>query len=57
MVINKENKTITFGTFELIAAVNYIERCVTTKDRTTWKLVPEVTVKKRLIERVKKAGR
>ena len=44
MVINKEKKTVTFGTFELVAAINYVERCVTKGERKTWKLVPEVTV-------------
>ena len=44
MTICKETKTIHYGTFELVCAINYIERCVESKDRKTWKLVPEVTV-------------
>ena len=44
MKINHSTKTVTFGTFELVAAVNYVERCVTKGERKTWKLVPEVTV-------------
>ena len=57
MKIDHDTKTIHYGTFELVAAINYVEKVVTTKDRKTWKLVPEVTVKKRLVERVKKSGR
>lgn len=57
MKINHDTKTVTFGTFELVAAINYVEKCVTKADRKTWKLVPEVTVQKRLVERVKKSGR
>lgn len=46
MVIDKNNKTIAVGTFEVVAAINYIERCVEKADRTEWKLVPEVTVRR-----------
>lgn len=46
MVIDKDNKTISVGTFELVVAINYIERCVEKADRTEWKLVPEVTVRR-----------
>ena len=44
MTICKDTKTIHYGTFELVAAINYVEKVVTTKDRKSWKLVPEVTV-------------
>lgn len=44
MKIDHDTKTIHYGTFELVAAINYVEKVVTTKDRKTWKLVPEVTV-------------
>ena len=47
MKINHEHKTVTFGTFELVAAINYVERCVTKGERTTWRLVPELTVTKK----------
>ena len=47
MVINKDSKTISYGTFELVCAVNYIEHNVTKGERTTWKLVPEVTITRR----------
>lgn len=47
MKIDKDTKTIHYGTFELVAAINYVEKVVTTKDRKTWKLVPEVTVQKK----------
>ena len=57
MVIDKDNKTIAVGTFELVVAINYIERCVEKADRTEWKLVPEVTVEKVPVERVKKSRR
>ena len=46
MKIDKDNKTISVGTFELVVAINYIERCVEKADRTEWKLVPEVTVRR-----------
>ena len=55
MKINKTNKTITVGTFELVVAMNYIERCVEKADRTEWKLVPEVTVTRRPVEAPKVA--
>ena len=55
MKIDKNNKTIHFGTFELIAAVNYVERCVTKGERTTWKLVPEVTITRRPAKATEKA--
>ena len=50
MKIDKTNKTIHFGTFELVCAVNYIEHNVTKGERTTWKLVPEVTITRRPVK-------
>ena len=50
MKINHDTKTVTFGTFELVAAINYVERCVTKGERKTWKLVPEVTVTRKPVE-------
>lgn len=57
MTIDKTNKTIHFGQFELAAAINYIEHVVEAKDRKTWKLVPEVTIKKKPVELVKTSRR
>lgn len=45
MTINHNKKTIQYSEFELVAAVNYIEHVVEQKDRKTWKLVPEITIK------------
>lgn len=50
MKINHKKKTITFGTFELVAAINYIERCVTKGEQKTWKLVPEVRIEKKPLQ-------
>lgn len=55
MKIDKDNKTISVGTFELVVAINYIERCVEKADRTEWKLVPVVTVEKVPVEAPKTA--
>jgi len=57
MRIDKQAKTIAIKPYELVVAVNYVEHCVEETDRKTWKLVPELTVEKRPIERVKKSGR
>lgn len=57
MKINHAKKTIQCSEFELVAAVNYIEHVVEQKDRKTWKLVPEVKVTKKLVERLKNSGR
>lgn len=57
MKINKDNKTIAIGTFEVVAAINYIERCVEKADRTEWKLVPEVTVRRKPVEAQKTSRR
>lgn len=55
MVIDRQSKTIAVGTFEVVAAINYIERCVEKADRTEWKLVPEVTVRRKPVEAQKTA--
>ena len=55
MVIDKDNKTISVGTFELVVAINYIERCVEKADRTEWKLAPEVTVRRMPVKAQKTA--
>ena len=57
MRIDKQSKTIAIKPYELVVAVNYIEHVVEEADRKTWKLVPELTVEKRPVERVKKSGR
>lgn len=45
MKINHVEKTIHYGNFELVAAVNYIEHVVEQKDKKLWKLVPMVTTR------------
>ena len=57
MRIDKQAKTIAIKPYELVVAVNYVEHCVEETDRKTWKLIPELTVEKRLVGHVKKSGR